>query len=161
MLLLVDRAEPEIAAVAKLHVNYVGELTTDGREEIDAIFHTAQLGQNDRLAVELLKLGTVPPEFLSEWVPASHLMEALKSPHLLRRDRIKFLARLAQEDSLEPRLQVAESLDTPGAVLENLLGDIELAVRLATQHNHNCPSAAMESIDLQQSIASNWETDPA
>ncbi len=157
---LVDRAAPDIAAVAKLHVNYAGELTTDGREEIDAIFHTAQLGQNDRLAVELLKLGTVPPEFLSEWVPASHLLEALKSPHLSLRDRIKFLARLAQEDSLEPRLQVAESLDTPSSVLENLLGDVRLAVRLATQHNPNCPPAEIESIDLQQSIASNWETDP-
>jgi hypothetical protein len=158
---LVDRAEPDIAAVAKLHVNYAGELSTDGREEIDAIFHTAQLGQNDRLAVELLKLGTVPPEFLSKWVPASHLLEALKSPHLSLRDRMKFLARLAQEDSLEPRLQVAESLDTPSAVLENLLGDIELAVRLATQHNPNCSSAAIDSIERQQSRASNWETDPA
>jgi hypothetical protein len=158
---LVDRAEPDIAAVAKLHVNYAGELSTDGREEIDAIFHTAQLGQNDRLAVELLKLGTVPPEFLSEWVPASHLLEALKSPHLSRRDRIKFLTRLAQEDSVEPRLQVAESLDTPGAVLANLLGDVQLAVRLATQHNPNCPPAEIESIEWQQSIASNWETDLA
>ena len=158
---LVDRAEPQIAEIAKLHVNYAGELTTDGRAEIAAIFRTAQLGQNDRLAVELLKLGTVPPEFLSEWVPASHLIHALKIPHLSIHDRVKFLTRLAQEESLEPRLQVAESLDTPSSVLENLLGDVELAVRLATQHNSNCPSKAIDSIEHQQAIASNWDTAPA
>ncbi len=156
---LVDRAEASIAEIAKLHINYAGELTTDGREEIDAIFKTAQLGQNDRLAVELLKLGGVPAEFISEWVPAKRLIDALKNPYLSTNDRVKFLARLAEDNKLEPRLEVAESIDTPPTILGQLLGDIELAVRLATQHNPNCPVDVSELINIQQSLASNWDTD--
>jgi hypothetical protein len=156
---LVDRAEPTIAEVARLHVNWAGELTTDWRSEIDAVFQGLQLGQNDRLAVELLKLGPVPPEFLSEWVPANHLTQALKNPHMPLRYRLKFLERLALEPTLEPRLQVAESPETPLAVLEQLIGDLELPVRLATKYNPACPEALVQLVEGQQAIACDWGTD--
>lgn len=67
------------------------------------------LGQNDKLAVELLKIAPVPPFFLSEWVPSHYLIQALSNPYLPPRYHLKLLERLAQEPSLEPRLQVAES----------------------------------------------------
>jgi hypothetical protein len=155
---LVNRADAAVADVARLHVNWAGELT-DWHAEIDAVFQTAQLGQNDRLAVELLKLGPVPLEFLSEWVPANVLIQALKNPHMPLRYRLKLLERLAQEPTLEPRLQVAESPELPFAVLEQLVGDLELPVRLATKYNPSCPPALVELVEGQQAIAADWQTD--
>ncbi|HEY9693748.1 MAG TPA: hypothetical protein V6D15_16200 [Oculatellaceae cyanobacterium] len=64
--------------------------------------------------------------FLSEWVPAERLIEGLRNPYLPSRCRLKFLKRLAKELTLEPRLQVAESLLTLSALLEQLAGDLEM-----------------------------------
>jgi hypothetical protein len=155
---LVNCADASVADVARLHVNWAGELA-DWQAEIDAVFQTAQLGQNDRLAVELLKLGPVPPEFLSEWVPANVLIQALKNPHMPLRYRLKLLERLAQEPTLDPRLQVAESPETPLAVLEQLVGDLELPVRLATKYNPACPSALVQLVEGHHEIACGWSTD--
>jgi Leucine rich repeat variant len=155
---LVNRADAAVADVARLHVNWAGELA-DWHTEIDAVFQTAQLGQNDRLAVELLKLGPVPPAFLSEWVPANVLIQALKNPHMPLRYRLKLLERLAQEPTLDPRLQVAESPETPLTVLEQLVGDLELPVRLATKYNPACPSALVQLVEGHQLIACDWSTD--
>ena len=61
------------------------------REEIDAIFKIAQLGQSDRLAVELcLNSAGVPNEFMSTWMPAQRLIDALNYPNLSTHDRVKF-----------------------------------------------------------------------
>jgi hypothetical protein len=155
---LVNQGDATVADVARLHVNWAGELT-DWQSEIDAVFQTAQLGQNDRLAVELLKLGPVPPEFLSEWVPANVLIQALKNPHMPLRYRLKLLERLAQEPTLDPRLQVAEAPETPLSVLEQLAGDLELPVRLATKYNPACPPALVQLVEGHQAIACDWGTD--
>ncbi|GAA6616048.1 hypothetical protein [Scytonema sp. NUACC26] len=72
---------PEVAEAARLHVNWSGELTGNWQTAIDIVFQTAQLGQNDRLAVELLKIAPVPPAFLSEWVPAKALIQGLSNSY--------------------------------------------------------------------------------
>ncbi|MBN3890707.1 MAG: hypothetical protein HWQ43_16590 [Nostoc sp. JL31] len=111
------------------------------------------------MAVELLKIGPVPPCFLSEWVPSERLIQGLRNPQMPLRYRLQLLQRLSQEPTLEPRLQVAESPETPSAVLEQLAGDLELAVRLAVKFNPCCPPPLIELVEGQYSVASDWNTD--
>ena len=75
------------------------------------------------------------------------------------RYRLKLLERLAQEPTLEPRLQVAESNETPLAVLEELAGDLELPIRLAVKFNPSCPSELIELVEGQHTTATDWNTD--
>jgi hypothetical protein len=75
------------------------------------------------------------------------------------RHRLKLLERLAQEPTLEPRLQVAEFPETPVAVLEQLAGDLELPVRLAVKFNPSCPPPLIELVEGQHAAATDWNTD--
>ncbi|MEH1945405.1 MAG: hypothetical protein V7K77_00150 [Nostoc sp.] len=157
--ILVNNPDAQVAEAASLHVNLAGEITDGWQQAVDEILQQRQLGQNDRLAVELLKLGTVPPCFFSEWVPAERLIEGLRNPHMPLRYRLQLLQRLSQEPTLEPRLQVAESPETPLAVLEQLAGDLELPVRLAVKFNPSCPPPLIELVEGQYAVASDWNTD--
>lgn len=156
---LVNSPDAQVAQTASLHVKFAGEITDGWQQIVDALLQEQQLGQNDRLAVELLKLGPVPPYFLSEWVPAERLIEGLRNPHMPLKYRLQLLERLAQEPTLEPRLQVAESPETPLTVLEQLAGDLELPIRLAVKFNPSCPPPLIELVEGQHTIASDWNTD--
>ncbi|MBD2206119.1 hypothetical protein H6G33_28340 [Calothrix sp. FACHB-1219] len=156
---LVNSTDKQVSQAASLHVNYAGEITENWQKAVDTILQQQELGQNDRLAVELLKLGTVPPCFFSEWVPAEKLIPALRNPHIPLKYRLQLLERLAQEPTLEPRLQVAESPETPLAVLEQLAGDLELPIRLAVKFNPSCPPSLIELVEGQYTVASDWNTD--
>ena len=147
-----------VAEAAQLHVNYAGELNADWQIVVDEKLKSRYLGQNDRVAVELLKFAPVPDYFLSEWVPANYLIQGLRNPHLPWRYRLRLLERLAQEPTLEPRLQVAESPETPLPVLEQLVGDLELPVRLAVQYNPSCPPELVRLVQGQHQIADDWDT---
>ena len=76
-------------------------------------------------------------------------MQGFHNPHMPLRYRLQWLERLAQEPTLEPRLQVAESVDTPLAVLELLVGDLELPIRLAARFNPNCPPTLIKLVEGQ------------
>lgn len=122
---LVNSTSQQVAEAASLHVNWAGEITNDWQSAVDQILQSQQIGQNDRLAVELLKLGgPVPISFFSKWVPAESLIQGLRNPHISLRYRLQLLERLAQEPTLEPRLQVAEAPETPLPILEQLAGDL-------------------------------------
>ncbi|MBD2206121.1 hypothetical protein H6G33_28350 [Calothrix sp. FACHB-1219] len=157
--ILVNSTDKQVSQAASLHVNYAGEITENWQKAVDEILQQQELGQNDRLAVELLKLGTVPPCFFSEWVPAEKLIPGLRNPHIPLKYRLQLLERLAQEPTLEPRLQVAESPETPLAVLEQLAGDLELPIRLAVKFNPSCPPSLIELVEGQYTVASDWNTD--
>lgn len=149
--ILTQSADDKVAQAARLHVNYAGEITDNIEQLVDEILSTQQMGQNDRLAVELLKLGAVPPCFLSEWVPSSQLIQALRNPQMPLRYRLQLLERLAKETSLEPKLQVAESPETPLPVLSQLAGDLELPVRdrnakLTAARSHKTPIYVLEQL---------------
>lgn len=150
---LAGSSDAGVSQAARLHVSNAGEMTEGWLEALDAELRAAELGQNDRLAVELLKFAPVPDCFLSEWVPAECLIEALGNPYLPVRYRLKFLERVAQEGALELRLQVAQWPETPAVVLEQLAGDLELPVRLAVKSNPNCPPALMELVEGQHAVA--------
>ena len=155
---LVNSTSSEVVEAASLHVNWAGEITDDWQRTVDEILKSRQMGQNDRLAVELLKVGAVPPCFLSKWVPPERLIQGLRNPYMPLRYRLQLLERLAQEPTLEPRLQVAEAPETPLAVLEQLAGDLELPVRLAVKFNPSCPPQLIELVEGQRAVASNWNT---
>lgn len=157
---LVNSSNSQVAEAARLHVNWGGEIVENWEEVADAVLRNAQLEQNDRLAVELLKFAPVPDYFLSEWVPANPLLEGLRNPYLPTRFRIKILERLAREPSLEPRLQMAELADAPLAILEQLAGDLELPIRRAVQYNPNCPTELILRVESQHNAAQDWNTDP-
>jgi Leucine rich repeat variant len=157
--ILVNSPLETVAEAARLHVNYAGEIGDEWQQFVDNILRSRQMGQNDRLAVELLKLGAVPACFFGEWVPVSKLIQALHNPQMTLRYRLQLLERLAREATLEARLQVAESPETPLAVLEQLAGDLELPVRLAVKFNPSCPSAPIELVERQHAIASDWNGD--
>lgn len=53
--LLVASENQEVATAAQNHVNWAGELTEDCHFEAEKLLRNSNLGQNDRLAVELLK----------------------------------------------------------------------------------------------------------
>ncbi|MBE9228909.1 hypothetical protein IQ264_26205 [Phormidium sp. LEGE 05292] len=152
---LTQGTDPQVAQTARLHINWAGELTQNWQEAVDTELRNMQLGQNDRLAVELLKFAPVPDYFLSEWVPAQKFIEALRNPHLPSRYRIKLLERLAKEPTIEPRLQVAESPETPLAVLEQLAGDLEIPIRLAVKYNLNCPPGLIDLVEGQHTVAND------
>ncbi|KYC39379.1 hypothetical protein WA1_32115 [Scytonema hofmannii PCC 7110] len=156
---LVDSPYALVAEAAQLHINWAGEISEDGQNAVEEVLKSRYLGQNDKLAVELLKIAPVPPCFLSEWVPNQHLIQALSNPYLPPRYYLKLLERLAEEPSLEPRLQVAESPEAPLAILESLVGDLELAIRLAVQYNPSCPPELVRLVQGQHEIASDCDTD--
>lgn len=156
---LANSDTPEVAEAARLHVNYAGELAGNWQDVVDELFKNRYLGQNDRLAVELLKIAPVPAYFFSEYVPPEYLIQGLNNPYLPLRYRLQLLTRLAQEPTLEPRLQVAESPDTPLPVLEQLIGDLELSIRIAVQYNPHCPPELVKLVTGQHEVASNWDTD--
>ena len=157
---LVNSSNSQVAETARLHVDWAGEIIENWEEVADAVLRNAQLEQNDRLAVELLKFAPVPDYFLSEWVPANPLLEGLHNPYLPNRFRIKIMERLAREPSLEPRLQMAELADAPLAILEQLAGDLELPVRLAVRYNPNCPTELILRVESQHNAAQDWNTEP-
>jgi Leucine rich repeat variant len=129
--------------------------------ELDAILNRTDLGQNDRLAVELLKLGPVPMALVSPWVPSDLLLDNLKIPSLPLKYRLQVLARLAQNPSLQPRLEVAADAETPLAILQQFIGALEPELRQATQQNPNCPPRLIELVEDQLTIASDWDTKAA
>ncbi|MBW4511058.1 MAG: hypothetical protein KME64_31760 [Scytonematopsis contorta HA4267-MV1] len=157
--ILVNSPDEQVAEAASLHVNLAGEMTENPQQVVDTMLPERDLGQNDRLAVELLKFAPVPPCFFSEWVPAEPLIQGLRNPHMPLRYRLQLLERLAKEPTLEPRLQVAESSETPLALLEQLVGDLELPVRMAVKFNPNCPPSLIELVEGQHAIASDWNGD--
>jgi hypothetical protein len=53
--ILVDRSQPKVSEIAKLHVNYAGDLTTDGQSEISKIFKTVQIFSNFSPQIEKQK----------------------------------------------------------------------------------------------------------
>jgi hypothetical protein len=156
---LANNPDPQVAEAAQLHVNWAGEMSEGWQEAVDEMLRSRQLGQNDRLAVELLKIAPVPDYFLSEWVPAEQLIQGVRNPHLPWRHRLKLLERLVQEPTLEARLQVAELPETPLAMLEPLAGDLELPVRLAVKFNPSCPPSLIELVERQHAVATDWSTD--
>ncbi|GGA06788.1 hypothetical protein [Okeania sp. KiyG1] len=157
--ILVNSSDSLVAEAASHHVNWAGEITENWHYLADTTLQTKELGQNDRLAVELLKIAPVPDYFLSEFVPASYLTLALKNPHLPLRYRLKYLERLSREPNLELRLQVAECGETPVPVLEILAGDLELPIRAAVKSNPTTPPELIELMEGQLATARNWNTD--
>ncbi|GGA06780.1 hypothetical protein [Okeania sp. KiyG1] len=157
--ILINSSDPLVAEAASHHVNWAGEITENWHYLADTTLQTKELGQNDRLAVELLKIAPVPDYFLSEFVPASYLSLALKNPHLPLRYRVKYLERLAQEPELQPRLEVAECPETPVAMLEILARDLELPVRMAVKSNPITVPELIELVEEQLAVAKDWNTD--
>ncbi|BAY81083.1 leucine rich repeat variant [Calothrix parasitica NIES-267] len=150
---LVNSDYSSVVEVARLHVNFAGT------ETIAEMLQNRNLGQNDRLAVELMQFAPVAPCFLSEWVPESRLIQGLQNEYMPLRYRLQILERLSQSDKLEPRLIVAESSETPVSLLELLAGDLELAVRLTVEANDNCPSEVVELVKSQHDLANDWDGD--
>ncbi|MCJ8279513.1 MAG: hypothetical protein MJK14_06170, partial [Rivularia sp. ALOHA_DT_140] len=142
-----------------LHVNYSGEIEGDYRKVVSEILQNKELGQNDRLAIELMRFAPVSPDFLSEWVPESYLIQGLKNEYNPLWYKIQLLERLSNSDKLEPRLVVAESEETTVSILEYLAGDLELAIRLTVELNSNCPSEVLELVKSQYDLARDWDTD--
>jgi hypothetical protein len=156
---LVNSPYAPVAEAAQLHINWAGEISENGHNALEEVLKSRYLGQNDKLAVELLKIAPVPPCFLSEWVPNQYLIQALSNPYLPPRYHLQLLERLAKEPSLEPRLQVAEDPQTPLALLESLAGDLELAIRLSVSYNPGCPPGLVRLVQGQHEIASDCDTD--
>jgi hypothetical protein len=161
--ILVNSPDPDVTSAARLHVTWAGEIEaeqTHRERVVDELLKAQQLGQNDRLAVELLKLGTVPPCFISEWVPPNKIVERLDLPHMPLEYKIQFLERLARADRLDIVVPVAGSIDTPPLLLTQLIGSVHVAIRDTARNNPSCPPAAIELIDREYAIAANWETPP-
>ncbi len=150
----------EVAEAARLHVNWAGELVEDWETAAEEVLRTAQLEQNDRLAVYLLEFAPVPVFFLSEWVPAHNLLAGVRNPHLRDRDRLQLLERIAQGAPKHVLIEIAESSETPASILEKLIGDLDLAIRITVRLNPNCPPELVQRIDEQAAIAQDWDADP-
>jgi len=154
---LINSDYSSVVEASRLHVNFAGEITGDYQETIAELLQNLDLGQNDRLAVELMQFATVAPCFVSEWVPESLLIQGLQNEYMPLRYRLQLLERLSRSDKLEARLVVAESLETPVSLLEFLAGDLELAVRLTVESNPNCPSEVVELVKSQHDVANDWD----
>ncbi|MBV6628004.1 MAG: hypothetical protein KI793_34650 [Rivularia sp. (in: Bacteria)] len=76
---LVNSEYSEVVEASRLHVNWVDEERGDYREAVSEVLRNKDLGENDRLAVELMKFAPVPPDLLSEWVPVNKLIQGLKN----------------------------------------------------------------------------------
>ncbi|MGB3650741.1 MAG: hypothetical protein WBA41_05955 [Rivularia sp. (in: cyanobacteria)] len=156
---LVNSDYSSVVEVARLHVNFAGEIAGNYREIVAEVLQNLDLGQNDRLAVELMKFAPVSPDFLSEWVPVSRLIQGLHNEYMPLRYRLQLLERLAVSEKLEARLVVAESSEAPVTLLELLAGDLELAVRLTVECNGNCALDVVELVKSQHDLAGNWDAE--
>ena len=156
--ILINSEYSAVVEAARLHVNLAGTLG-DYQEIFAEVLRNLDLGQNDRLAVELMQFAPVAPCFLSEWVPARRLIQGLQNEYMPLRYRLQLLERLSQSDKLEARLVVAESSEAPVALLELLAGDLELAVRLTVESNDNCPLEVVELLKSQHDVANDWDAD--
>ncbi|AFY57664.1 hypothetical protein Riv7116_5281 [Rivularia sp. PCC 7116] len=81
-----------VVEAARLHVNFAGTLE-DYQETIAEVLRNLDLGQNDRLAVELMRFAPVAPCFLSEWVPQRRLIQGLQNEYMPLRYRLQLLER--------------------------------------------------------------------
>jgi Leucine rich repeat variant len=158
---LVNSRDSDVASAARLHITWAGEIEGDVERTINDLLKTQQIGQNDRLAVELLKLGTVPPCFVSQWVPPNQIVERLDNPHMPLEYKIQFLERLARTDRLDIVVPVAGSIDTPPLLLAQLIGSVHLVIRDTARNNPSCPPEAIELIDRTYEVAASWDTEPA
>ena len=156
--ILVNSDYSAVVEVARLHVNLAGTLG-NYQEIVAEVLRNLDLGQNDRLALELMRFAPIAPCFLSEWVPDRRLIEGLQNEYMPLRFRLQLLERLSQSDKLEARLVVAQSSETPVSLLELFAGDLELAVRLTVEFNDNCPSEVVELVKNQHDVASDWDAD--
>ncbi len=157
--LLVNSDYSSVVEVARLHVNWAGEITGDYQQVVAEVLQNLDLGQNDRLAVELMQFAPVSPDFLSEWVPESRLIQGLHNEYMPLRYQLQLLERLAGEKKLEARLVVAESSEAPVSLLELLAGDLELAVRLTVEFNDNCALEVVELVKSQHDVVSDWDAE--
>ena len=158
--ILVKSDYSDVREAAQLHINWTENVPENPRQAVTEQLKNHDLGQNDHLAVELLKIAPVPPFFFSKWVPPRYFIEGLENPYLPHHYRIEFLEILAEKPIIEARLTVAESSDTPQYLLEKLAGDLEKAVRLTIEYNPNTPLALIRLVKNQQKIASDWDADP-
>ena len=156
--ILVNSDYSSVVEASRLHVNFAGTLR-DYQEVVSQVMRNLDLGQNDRLAVELMQFAPVAPCFLSEWVPERRLIQGLQNEYMPLRYRLQLLERLSQSDKLEARLVVGESLEAPVSLLDLLAGDLELAVRLTVECNENCPSEVIELVKSQHDVANDWDAD--
>ena len=154
--ILVNSDYSAVVEAARLHVNFAGIL--EDYQDVAEVLQNLDLGQNDRLAVELMQFAPVAPCFLSEWVPVSRLIQGLQNKYMPLRYRLQLLERLAVSEKLEARLVVAESSEAP-SLLELLAGDLELAVRLTVESNNNCPLEVVELVKSQHDLANDWDAD--
>ncbi|MEL6458020.1 MAG: hypothetical protein AAFQ91_07185 [Cyanobacteria bacterium J06621_15] len=128
-----------VVEVARLHVNWVDEERGDFREAVSEVLLDKDLGENDRLAVELMRFAPVAPEFLSEWVPFRCLIQGLKNEYMPLRYRLKLLERLSEKGEIEGRLKVAESSETPVSILEQLARDSDETICQTVATNPSLP----------------------
>ena len=132
----------------------------EAAQAVWAWLEETDLGQNDRLALELLKLGPLPVACLSPWVPADKLLVASQQAAMPLHYRQAYQERLGTVSELEPRLEVAAAKDTPVALLEKLVGALEPEVRALAQQNPSCPTTLVTLVEEQWAIASSEATDP-
>ncbi|MEO0843145.1 MAG: hypothetical protein AAF063_30185, partial [Cyanobacteria bacterium J06643_5] len=58
---LINSDYSSVVEVVRLHVNFAGEITGDYQETVAETLENLDLGQNDRLAVELMQFAPVAP----------------------------------------------------------------------------------------------------
>ncbi len=158
--ILLNSLNTQVVEAASMHVNFAGEISEGWLEMAEAAMKNTHLGQNDRLVAELMRFAPVPEVLIGEWMSGHRLIQGTHNPHMPQRYRVKLLERLALSPIIQERLTAAASADTPRPSLEQLVGDLELPIRIAAQFNLNYPTEMIEMIEHQHEIAEDWNTDP-
>ncbi|WP_144053721.1 hypothetical protein [Baaleninema simplex] len=159
---LAESEDLQIAEEAKWHVNLAGEAEENWQAEVDAAMEAADLEQNDRLVVEMLKLGSVPEMFLSQWLPVDAGIRNLKYPDLPERYAKRLFDRLFRDpDFSKPKLQsLLKTAKLPLSIFTRFIGDLDPSIRAAVRSNPYCLQSLLEEFDRTEETAKNQNADP-
>ncbi|MDC0833850.1 hypothetical protein POG22_12650 [Geitlerinema sp. CS-897] len=159
---LAESEDLQIAEEAKWHVNLAGEAEENWQAEVDAAMEAADLEQNDRLVVEMLKLGSVPEMFLSQWLPVDAGIRNLKYPDLPERYAKRLFDRLFRDpDFSKPKLQsLLKTAKLPLSIFTRFIGDRDPSIRAAVRSNPYCLQSLLEEFDRTEETAKNQNADP-
>ncbi len=159
---LAESEDSQIAEEATWHVNLEGEAEENWQAEVDAAMETADLEQNDRLVLEMLKLGSVPEMFLSQWLPVDAAIRNLNYPDLPERYAKRLFDRLSRDpDFSKPKLQsLLKTAKLPLSIFTQFIGDRDPSIRSAVRSNPYCLQSLIEEFDRTEDTAKNPNTNP-
>lgn len=127
-----------VASLAKLHVNYAGEMSSGYTEAAIGAIQTASLEPNRKQILELAALDVIP-DYLLETLEQNLKVAIAKNPQT----SASILSLLGNNWHEYVRMAVAANEKAPSQILNQLANDKAVDVKVAVAKNPNTPAQSL------------------